>query len=139
IPLNSGQASDIGFNVGNRNRPFLISSPPYGGGGYIMVTARGDTSTVSFGFSFGAVLSYTFGPLSAHGRVSVSLWVDKSGVGGSFEALGEGSVGCFGICVYLQVRLEPRGDQFIGTAEFSFSFRVGFISIEFHVRVQYAL
>jgi hypothetical protein len=50
--------------------PFMISYPPYGGGGFFAITSNGrEIVQAECSFEFGAVLGVAFGPLSAVARV----------------------------------------------------------------------
>ena len=93
-------------------------------------------------FMFGAVAAIKFGPLSGHGHVMAGIFIEKKGderiIGAIFEALGEGSIACFSMCVYLRVKLEHRSSDgaLDGSAEYSVSFKVGFFSVSFRFEVR---
>jgi hypothetical protein len=151
LPLqtSAGQSSSaiIGFSFGSREKPFLISQPPYGGGGMAELMFHDGKLDVVLSFSFGAVLAFKFGPLTGHGRItSTFLWATtgEGQIQVSFEAVGEGNIGCFGITVMLQVLLrrdkrEGGESKLYGEASYSFSFKVGFFSISFSFKVSYEM
>lgn len=131
------------FNFASPEREFLISCPPYGGGGYLSLLANA-RSIIAFRLSlvFGAVVPIEFGPLKAQGRVLAGIYIihysNGADVIGAFvRASGEGQIGCFGITVCLYVGLERRGGQLSGQAKFSYSFSIGFASITFSVTAGY--
>jgi hypothetical protein len=148
IPFRSsgnGIGARVGFSLSSRARPFLIAQPPYGGGGFAQLTFReGDNGVpklqVVLSFSFGAVVALHFGPLRGHGRVtSTIVGSSDDSIEASVEAIGEGSIGCFGICVMLQVRLISSGGNLTGSATYSMSFKVGFLTFSFSFVVSYTI
>jgi len=128
------------FSFGSSERPFLISAPPYGGGGYVKLTSEaGGKTYLSLSFVYGAVVALKFGPLSAHGRVIVGVAVTRSGEGTTlmaiFEASGEGRIACFSISVLIRITLVhyPNGEM-SGYTELRFSFKIGFARFRYRVR-----
>jgi hypothetical protein len=135
------------FNFATPDRPFMIVAPPYGGGGYVSLTANA-RQIVEFrlSFIFGAVVPIKFGPLSAQGRVVAGVYVISKStgertIGALVEAAGEGHIACFSISVCLRVGLEqqtgPLANTLKGFAEFSFEFSIGIASITFKFQASY--
>ncbi|HTE46640.1 MAG TPA: hypothetical protein VK636_15410 [Gemmatimonadaceae bacterium] len=134
------------FNFATPERPFMISAPPYGGGGYFMITANA-TGIVEFRMElvFGAVVAISFGPLSAQGRVVAGIYVIQRADGGRtigalVEAVGEGHIACFGICVSIRVFMQKDdddGDSLKGGADFSYKFSLGLTSVTFSFHAGY--
>lgn len=60
-------------------------------------------------------------------------------LGAIVEAVGEGNIACFGICVALQVALISDGGHLYGEARYSFTFKVGFLSFSFSFKVSYTI
>jgi hypothetical protein len=131
------------FFFASPKRPFLITSPPYGGGGYLSLDCdAGGIRGFSVSFMFGAVVAIKFGPLEAHGRVTAGIYIIQEAGGGRvvgalIEAVGEGHIACFGISVCFQVGLEDRNGTLKGFSSFSFEFKVGFATISYGVRAAY--
>jgi hypothetical protein len=134
-------AAQIGFGFASEERPFLIAAPPYGGGGYVLLSFEKKRLRPRISLSFGAVVAIQFGPLSGHGRVTSTItWGDV--IRASVEAVGEGHLGCFGVAVMLQIALEQRpadSDNLEGSAFYSFEFTVGFLSLSFSFSAHYTL
>jgi hypothetical protein len=136
------------FHFASAERPFLISSPPYGGGGHVELFANA-TSIKGFSLScrFGAVVAIKFGPLSAQGRVTAGIYfalIDNTREIAAFvEAVGEGNIACFSICVFIQVGLRQRsgtgGTRLEGFARYSFTFKVGFVKISIGFTANYTI
>jgi hypothetical protein len=64
------EPTEFGFLFASPARPFLISNPPYGGGGWVNVRYRTNSSpAISLSFMFGAVTDIQFGPLRGQGRI----------------------------------------------------------------------
>jgi hypothetical protein len=137
------------FGLASPARPFLISNPPYGGGGWIEL--RADARKVTYmdvALVFGGVAAIKFGPLDAQGRIVAGVRVTgtrtKAGMFYTFvaifEAVGEGSIACFSISVSLRVTLTQQSDGALyGQTEYSFKFKVGFASFRYRVTARYRL
>lgn len=130
------------FSLGASDRPFLIACAPYGGGGYISLTCTvTKVVAMELGFRFGGVAAIEFGPLKAHGRIvtGIDVRVEKglTTLTGIVEAVGEGNIGCFGICVYIRVAITQRGSNMYGEAWYGFSFKVGFLRFHYSFKAQY--
>ena len=130
--------------LSERDRPFLISFAPYGGGGYMALRTHA-TSIVGFELQleFGAVVVIAYGPLHAFGMVSAGIYIEKSEgqdllIAGFVRALGEGSIGCFSIAVHIEVRVEQRGSEVKGYAIFSFTFKVAFAKFRFKFKASHS-
>jgi hypothetical protein len=132
------------FSFCDRQRPFLIVFPPYGGGGFagFVASAKG---IVGFdaGFEFGAVIPITFGPLNAQGRVTAGIYISRTGdvatIEGFVQAIGEGSIGCFTIAVCLIVGVRSKNGNMEGYSSFSVSFKVGFAEISYSFTATYKM
>jgi hypothetical protein len=82
-----------------------------------------------------------FGPLKGHGRVTAGIYF-KTAAGstileGFVQAVGEGSIACFTICVRLEVSMRQVNGKATGTATFQFTFKVGFAEISYGVTASY--
>lgn len=132
------------LSLSERNKPFLVSFAPYGGGGYLALRTQA-TSIVGFELQleFGAVVIFAFGPLNGFGMVSAGIYIEKVKgqdlvIAGFVRALGEGSLGCFSIAVQIEVRVTQKGSDVTGEATFSYSFKVGFAKFRFSFTAAYA-
>lgn len=140
-----GRDARFRFRLSSPERPLLVSSPPYGGGGYALIVANA-RGIVAFeaSFEFGAVTQLKFGPLNAHGRVTAGIYISQSVeqgavIAGFVNAVGEGRIACFGVSVNIQVRLEHKSSDssMIGTSTYKVSFRVGFAKISYKFTARY--
>lgn len=144
LPFENQQAT-FSFVFASRTKPFLVSVPPYGGGGFVglLATPKG---VVGFEIQveFGAVVPIEFGPLKADGRVTAGIYL-KSRPGmrvieGFVRAVGEGNIACFSIFVCLEVTIrQENGGNVTGSASFTFSFKVGFVEISYGFTASYAV
>ena len=133
------------FAFASEERPFLISNPPYGGGGYVILTAEpgGDTH-LELSFVFGGVSAVKFGPLNAQGRIVAGIGVRSLRTGTTlwalFEASGEGSIACFSVSISLRVTVwhYPNG-QMVGQTRYRFTFKLGFVKYRYGVTARYEL
>lgn len=147
-----GQAAIFRFALGRTLAPFLISVPPYGGGGFVAIYAdakgfRGFEAS----FEFGGVADFSTGPLVARGRLtagfyirSMKLLVDGNertvtDIYGTFFAGGEASIWIFSFYASLYVRLGMKQDGTMeGIATFTFSFSMGLADFDFQVTVHHS-
>jgi hypothetical protein len=145
LPFSAASAV-FSFTFASPEREFLISAPPYGGGGYLHISY--EKGRLAFGFSlmFGGVVAIKFGPLSAQGRLLAGVYTRETAdghrvIGALVEAAGEGHIACFGIAVCLTVGLEydTRSGALTGFSDFSFEFKIGFLSFGFSVRASYTI
>ncbi|MBN3760723.1 hypothetical protein [Burkholderia sp. Ac-20365] len=138
------------FALASRDRPFLISSPPYGGGGWIRITCSTDgIESIDLAFVFGGVAAIKFGPLDAQGRIVAGIRVESLTttdgkkahlITALFEAVGEGNIACFSTSVSLRVALtQTTGGALFGETTYSFSFKVGFVRLSYSVSARYRL
>ena len=136
-----GVAAQVGFGFGSASRPFLISQPPYGGGGYVNLVFADSRLKPEFSLSFGAVAAIAFGPLKGHGRITATITWSSTRIMASVEAVGEGHLGCFGISVMIQVfAYDDTGTgHLVGGANYSFEFTVGFLSFSFSFHAEYTI
>src|SRR5579862_397975 len=149
LPFSDGEAEFV-FKFASYENPFLIACPPYGGGGYVELraNARG-IRYFAVSFSFGGVAALNFGPLKAQGRLVAGIQIEDI-VGdqgkrivrfaGFVQAVGEGSIACFSLCVYVEVRIQSEGgDSVIGSQTYGFEFRIGFVSVTYNVTATYTI
>lgn len=140
LPFGPGGASYT-FRLASADRPFLISAPPYGGGGYLAITkpVNGGGGQLDVEFVFGAVVAIKFGPLNGQGRVVAGMHINNNEIEALVEAVGEGSIACFSICIYILVDLKQNRDtgNVEGQASYEVSFSVGFASISFGFTASY--
>lgn len=148
--VSGGQARFV-FALASRERPFLISSPPYGGGGWVTITCTSEqVESLDLAFVFGGVAAIKFGPLDAQGRIVAGIRVQSlAAVNGKrahvitaiFEAVGEGNIACFSICVSIRVTLTQTspGGALYGETTYRFSFKVGFLRLTYSVSARYRL
>lgn len=144
LPFDNRQAY-FRFAFASRELPFLISAPPYGGGGFVALLANAK-GIIGFEiqFEFGAVVPIEFGPLSATGRVTAGIYL-MSGVGtrvleGFVCAVGEGNIACFGVSVNIAVRVRQQdGGSMQGSSTYSFSFKVGIAEVSYAFSAQYTI
>ena len=129
------------FNLATRQAPFLIVAMPYGGGGFVSLISD-SKSIVGFeaAFEYGAMVAFSYGPLSAIGRVMTGIYVarlDESAIiSGFFVAEGSAHIACFGIDACLTVSIsQADGGAIIGSATFTFTFSIALASISFSVGV----
>lgn len=142
------------FALAGPERPFLVSNPPYGGGGWIVLTANARRITsMAVSIVFGGVAAIQFGPLRGQGRIVSGIGIQKSDVTGPdgkpaslcqftaiFEAVGEGSVACFSISISIRITLTQRvGGALAGKAVYRFSFKVGFVRFKYKVEAGYRI
>jgi hypothetical protein len=135
------------LSLADQYDPFMITVLPcYGGGGFIAFTGnpKGIVS-IEASFEFGAVVGYSFGPLSANGQVTAGIYILRSAEGsgvirGFVHAMGEGNLACFSICVNIEVWVQmalPSGDV-TGGAHFEFSFKVAFAEVSYGFDAAYS-
>jgi hypothetical protein len=137
------RAAEFRFALASRDRPFLIAAPPYGGGGFVALTATGQ-GFVSFELlmEFGAVMAIDFGPLSASGSVTAGIYM-LSGDGGNrvlqgfVHAIGEGNIACFGLTVNIEVETHEDGSRMGGSSTYEFTYKVGFAKISYGFEAAY--
>lgn len=138
------------FALASRDRPFLISCPPYGGGGWVSITCTSDSvEELDLAFVFGGVAAIKFGPLNAQGRIVAGVRVqslktddDKEAhvITAIFEAVGEGNIACFSISVSIRITLTQKtGGALLGETTYRFSFKVGFVRLTYSVSARYRL
>jgi hypothetical protein len=137
------EPTKFGFRFASRERPFLISNPPYGGGGYVVIEAQAGGAKpmdIELSFMFGAVTAIEFGPLTGQGRIcaGISYSSAKQVLEGFVEAVGEGNIACFSISIYIRISLThyPNGEV-RGKATYRFRFKIGFASVSYRVDANY--
>ena len=144
LPFDNRQAI-FRFAFASRDLPFLISAPPYGGGGFVALLANAK-GIIGFEiqFEFGAVVPIEFGPLRAQGRVTAGIYlmsgIDTRVLEGFVCAAGEGNIACFGISVNIAVRVRQQdGGKMEGSSSYSFSFKMGFAEVSYSFSAQYTI
>ncbi|MER8679507.1 hypothetical protein [Mesorhizobium sp. M1405] len=131
------------FALASADAPLIISYPPYGGGGFVALTANGrEFVMVECSFEFGAIVGLSFGPLSAVGRVMAGIYIRCAHGGGTYikgfvHAVGEGSIACFSISVNIEVAIEHENGNMRGSSSYRFTFKVGFAEISYGFTATY--
>lgn len=144
LPFADG-AAELEFRFASIDRPFLIAAPPYGGGGYLkLVSSAGDITEFGLSFVFGGVVAIKFGPLRGTGRIVSGVTIDRTKnscqITALVEAVGEGNIACFAICVSIQVGLRSESEgRLFGYSNYSFSFKVGFVTFKYGFRAEYTI
>jgi hypothetical protein len=146
-----GEAAMFRFALGRAMAPFLISVPPYGGGGFVAIHAdaqgfRGFEAS----FEFGGVADFSTGPLVARGRLTSGFYIRSmkvesedgsrtlTDIYGTFFVGGEASIWIFSFYASLYVRLGMKsGGAMEGEATFTFSFSMGIVDYDFQVAVSH--
>ncbi|GHF82460.1 hypothetical protein [Thalassotalea marina] len=138
----SGDKAIAYLNLANKDRPFLISSPPYAGGGWLNIErpfGEGEVgSLISVGLVFGGQVYMRYGPLSAQAYAFVGIWylkIEKNWtLTGLFEAGAHGKVAFFSISVFIRMTLSQtsQGDM-NGEVKMVFKFKVGFAKFRYKV------
>lgn len=134
------------FALASADAPLIISYPPYGGGGFVALTANGrEFVMVECSFEFGAIVGLSFGPLSAVGRVMAGIYIRCAHGGGAYikgfvHAVGEGSIACFSISVNIEVAIIHYEDGHMeGSSSYRFTFKVGFAEISYGFTASYSV
>ncbi|MCP4181948.1 MAG: hypothetical protein GY761_01300, partial [Hyphomicrobiales bacterium] len=142
LPFEDQQAT-FSFVFARRRKPFLVSQPPYGGGGFVGLLAS-PKGIIGFEIQieFGAVVPIEFGPLEAQGRVTAGIYLmSRPGqrvLEGFVRAVGEGNIACFSISVLIEVTIrQQNGGTMIGSSTFAFSFKVGFVEVSYSFTAKY--
>lgn len=132
------------FRLADRDRPFLISFAPYGGGGYVgLITRATDIVGFELQLEFGAVVGLAFPPFNGYGAVMAGIYIEQQQgrdliIAGFVRAIGEGTLGIFSIAVHIEVRVTGQGEDVKGSATFSFTFKVKIVSITISFEASYA-
>lgn len=149
LPFDGG-AAIFRFSLGRAMAPFLISVPPFGGGGFVAIYADAQ-GFIGFEASmeFGGVADFSAGPLVAVGRLtsgfyirSMKVTVDNktqtlTDISGTFFVGGSASIWIFDFYASLYVRLGMKsGGGMEGIAIFTFSFSMGIVDYDFSVAVK---
>lgn len=127
-------------SLSTRDAPFLISAAPYGGGGYVALIADSE-GIVGFeaSFEYGGVAAFSYGPLTAIGRLTTGVFVAKRAheviIEGFFFAGGSGRIACFGFSSSFLLSLRQVNGAMTGEAVYTFSFRIGFAKFGFRITV----
>jgi len=140
LPLAEGELL-FKASIGRRNRPFLISIPPYGGGGHIGMTANSRIIGFEASMEYGAVVPLDLALIKGHGQVTAGVYISKTIGGltvfsGYLRAIGEGSIGIFGIAVHIELSLTHVNGNMIGRVFVAFTFSVGFIDVTFSFEIE---
>ncbi|MER8492529.1 hypothetical protein NKH53_30520 [Mesorhizobium australicum] len=147
-----GDAAMFRFALGRTLSPFLISVPPYGGGGYVAIFADAQGFRgVEASLEFGGVADFSTGPLVAKGRITAGFFIRSmklpvagggmrtvTDIYGTFFAGGEASIWIFSFYASLYVRLGMKdGGAMEGVATFTFSFSMGIVDYDFSVTMRH--
>ncbi|MER9611333.1 hypothetical protein NKI91_22190 [Mesorhizobium sp. M0312] len=131
------------FALAARNKPLTIICTPYGGAGYLSLqTVASDIVDFQMQLEFGGAVAITFGPLNANGFVSAGIYIEKHKgqdliLEGFVRAIGEGTIVCFTIAVFFEVRIRQVGSNVTGQLTVTVSFKVGFVKISYSYTAQY--
>lgn len=126
----------FGFRFASAARPFLISMAPYGGGGWLSIT-HGKQTDIELSFMFGAVTDIAFGPLRGQGRICTGIHWTNQQITTFIEAVGEGSIACFSISIYIGFFLTHQNNgSLFGRAIFEYKFKVGFVTFKYKVEAR---
>jgi hypothetical protein len=129
------------FAFASSERPFgIIVKPYYYGGGFVSIMTTAKTGSVDLQLEFGAAAAITFGPLKGWGLISAGINLhtgSNNALKGFVHALGEGQLGCFGMSVNIEVAVEQQGDAMTGSSTYRYSFKVGFIHVDFEFEARY--
>jgi hypothetical protein len=142
----------FGFELGQANRPFLVTVGPYSGGGFfgiVVDTSNNGIRRMQAAIEFGAMKEISFGSV-AHGQLYVfgGLYYSQERVtdtvsqtsftkiifkayvraGGEIEALG-----LITLAVDLYVGLEYIDGSLFGRAILTYSFKIGFVKKSFSI------
>lgn len=135
-------------SLGRRLAPFGVNATPFAGSGYLSIlsTAR-EIVGFEFGLEFGFGGAFTIGPLVAQGRVQAGFAIRTINVGGTrateisgtFFAGGSASIWIFtfSACLYVRLTHNINDGGMRGEAVYAFSFKAGFVSFSYQVRVSY--
>lgn len=144
LPFEARQA-EFRFMFASRAKPFLISSPPYGGGGFVALhaTAKG-IAAFEIQLEFGAVMALRFGPFRGHGRVTAGIYLMAAGAArvleGFVHAVGEGSVACFSLTLNIEVLIRHNSDGSMnGESTYRVTFRIGWAKFRYSVTARYKI
>ncbi|TPL20958.1 hypothetical protein FJ945_19630 [Mesorhizobium sp. B2-4-9] len=131
------------FAVSERDKPLTLICSPYGGAGYLSLrTVASDIVQFEMQLEFGGAVVISFPPLSAHGFVSAGIYIEKSVAKGIIlegfvRAIGEGSIVCFSISVFFEVRIHQEGSNVTGQLTVRVSFKVGFVKLTYEYTAAY--
>lgn len=142
IDRDEQKAAVFSIALGSATSPFLIASPPYGGGGFLILKASAENFIeANFSFEFGGVAALEYGPLRAQARAVVGFYASLGSGGPGFEgffaAVGEGNIGCFSISVSLRISVRSANGRVSGETQLKFTFKVGFIKVRYRVSATY--
>lgn len=140
LPFSGGDAS-LFLKLSGPERPFLISSPPYAGGGWLMIDMsfkENSKQVISIGLVFGGQTTLKFGPLTAQAYAYVGIWYlqepNNWRLTGLFEAGGHGKVAFFSISVFIRMTLTHENTGRVhGAVVMVFTFKVGFVKFRYRV------
>ncbi len=138
LPFDDRQAQ-FRFTFATAEKPFLISMPPYGGGGFVGIRANA-RGIIGFEvqMEFGAVVVFQFGPLKGQGRITAGIYMlsyegGERRLEGFVHAIGEAHIACFGLSVSIEIRTIQIDNRMEGSATYAFSFSVGMFSVSYSV------
>ncbi|WP_299938228.1 hypothetical protein [uncultured Pelagimonas sp.] len=140
LPLDDGELI-FKASVGRRNRPFLIAVPPYGGGGFIGLTANKRITGFEASMEYGGVVPLKLVVINGHGQVTAGIYIKKTVDGltiitGFVRAIGEGSIGIFGLAFHIELSLTHINGAMYGRVFVSFTFSLKFFDVTFSFDVE---
>jgi hypothetical protein len=134
------ESPEFGFIFASPAKPFLISYPPYGGGGWVSVKCHpglvktGGHYDIGLSLMFGAVAPINFGPLKGNGRICAGIEFLSETISTFVEAVGEGNIACFSISIYIGIILaQDNSGNLDGEAILEFKFKVAFCTFKYKV------
>lgn len=131
------------FALASRDNPFLISNFPYGGGGFVSLTANA-RGIIGFEiqFEFGGYAKVEYGPMKGHGRISAGIYlmtlksanVNQQVIEGFVKATGSGQIACFGMSINMEIRVrQENGGDMVGSSTYGFTFSLGLFDYDYVV------
>lgn len=143
LPLDDRDAR-FRFTFARRDLPFIISVPPYGGGGFVGFTANAKGITgFEASVEFGAMVGLAFGPITGYGQITAGIYIARTASGttiirGFVRAIGEGSIAIFTLTVYIEISLEQKSGQgMTGKTHISLTFKVKFVEFNYSFDAEY--
>ena len=143
LPFDKKRGS-VNLGLCSRERPFIISYAPYGGSGFVGITADAKHITgMDVSLEFGGAGVVSFGPLDGVGRLMSGIYCVKKGdkdvtLFSTFSSSFTGSIAGFGIVSSFVLALgwNISSKELKGEATLSFTFDTGLdIAITFKVKI----
>jgi hypothetical protein len=142
LPFESKPAR-VEMGVSSEETPFLVSAPPYIGGGYIGLRGRlTRIEVITAGMEFGIGRAFSFGVLQGSGRVVVGMNImlagSRAALTGYFRATGRAdiaSIFSMGANLLISTSYDGKTGMVSGRGTFSVSFSIGFLDYSFGFEV----